>query len=614
MTVGTRGAGVWIPAFAGMTGKIRYNSQNFGSLRFARKMSFIPYFSYKILTSAPDRFPRNRSPVLRLFHPSFRQRCGFALTDPVTIGAVVLLLVNDLVLKQLWPDSWLTGKLSDFAWLVFACPLLAFLLSWLTGQRGFLERLAFVAAYAGLPLVYLVFNSSATVHDLILSGLLPLTGSAVGSPLDPWDSLVIPFSMSAALWVWFRSGGWTPRYRARFAFLAAVVALVATIATSPFPTSGTEWFVGIVPGHRLVMEIPDEGLYTSEDGGRSWNPASSRIDMSDSWGGQEVSTPRGTYALNEAGVWLFRPGADPELVFPAAFLTSRPAQWAQRYSRERLNPPINDDYRGRVATRPLNLVYHEPSGNVVVSLAAEGVVIGDPSSSWSRVGVGEFQPTDFSYFGLLRLLLAGPWFWFGAFSFAMLFTVAGLLFADRPATQLPTLLNRLLAALRWVALLAIVFMALSPALDTFPPGWAWAVVLLFLFVSLLLGSGDVFMRIAVATLAGMGALVSAYGFPPFSGTFVLIIDGPFLQASRILGLLLSLAALVAVLRNWQHRRAVVVALAAMVAVIVLVSAIWLGGRLSGVMALGVAVLLLVLLAGLLSEWVRRSSDGGIHSP
>ena len=138
--------------------------------------------------------------------------------------------------------------------------------------------------------------------------------------------------------------------------------------------------------------------------------------------------------------------------------------------------------------------------------------------------------------------------------------------------------------------------------------------LLFLFVSLMLGSGDVFMGIAVAMLAGMGALVSAYGFPPFSGTFVLTIGGPFLQASRIFGLLLSLATLVAVLRNWQHRRTVAVALVSMSGAIVVVSAIWLGGRLPGVVDLGVAVLLLVLLAILLSGWVRRASDGTSHSP
>ena len=100
----------------------------------------------------------------------------------------------------------------------------------------------------------------------------------------------------------------------------------------------------------------------------------------------------------------------PGLVLPTAFLTSGSGHWAQRYSRERLNLPINDHYGGRVTSRPLNLVYHEPSGNVVVSLAAEGVVIGAPSGSWSRVGVGDFQPTDFSYFGLLRLLLAWSWF------------------------------------------------------------------------------------------------------------------------------------------------------------------------------------------------------------
>ena len=146
-------------------------------------------------------------------------------------------------------------------------------------------------------------------------------------------------------------------------------------------------------------------------------------------------------------------------------------------------------------------------------------------------------------------------------------------------------------------------MALSPGFGIFLPGWVQAVTLLFLFVSLMLGSGDVFMGIVVAVLAGMGSLISVYGFPSFSGSGVFIVDG-VLQVARVFGALLSLgraghgvaehAAPAGHSRSpWRPWSAA----------IVLVSAIWLGGRLSGVMALGVAVLLLVLLAGLLSEWM-----------
>ena len=84
---------------------------------------------------------------------TFSTRCESALLHPATIMAVLILLVNDMVLKSLWPGSWITGKLSDLAWVVFALPLLAFLLSTVTRGNRAAERAAFFAAYAGLPIL-----------------------------------------------------------------------------------------------------------------------------------------------------------------------------------------------------------------------------------------------------------------------------------------------------------------------------------------------------------------------------------------------------------------------------------------------------------------------------
>lgn len=65
------------------------------------------------------------------------------------MAAVGLLPVNALVCKTMWPGSWFTGKLGDFARVVFAPPLLAYLLLFVNGRNPTGQRVAFVAAYVG---------------------------------------------------------------------------------------------------------------------------------------------------------------------------------------------------------------------------------------------------------------------------------------------------------------------------------------------------------------------------------------------------------------------------------------------------------------------------------
>ena len=60
---------------------------------------------------------------------------------------------------------------------------------------------AFRAAHAGLPLLYAAFNTFQPVHDVVLRVLGTIGRDGPRSALDPTDSLVIPISMAAALWV-----------------------------------------------------------------------------------------------------------------------------------------------------------------------------------------------------------------------------------------------------------------------------------------------------------------------------------------------------------------------------------------------------------------------------
>ena len=221
---------------------------------------------------------------------NFGRRCELTLTHPVTAGALVVLLLNDWVLKPVWQSDWTTGKLSDLAWVVFASPLLAFLLSRFMGSGRLRERSAFALAYLGLPILYAGFNTFQPLHDLILSGLLFVSGGEVGSPFDPTDSLVIPLGLALAGWIWHRSQTDTGSRRAQFHLLIAVIASFATVATSGCLPSPTAWHVGVRSDGAVVT--PDSYGRYSRDGGLTWETRSRHQetpierDQTVAWGGQ----------------------------------------------------------------------------------------------------------------------------------------------------------------------------------------------------------------------------------------------------------------------------------------------------------------------------------------
>ena len=169
----------------------------------------------------------------------FRQRCASALTHPATVVALATLLLNDLLFKAMWPDAWVTGKLSDLAWVALALPLLAFLLSLLTRGSVIAARAAFLTAYVGLPLLYAAFNTFEPVHYWILRGISIASGGMGQTPLDATDSIVIPLGWAVAVWVWRRPVLSPDALRLRWGLLVAGVAALASIATSyPDPDYG----------------------------------------------------------------------------------------------------------------------------------------------------------------------------------------------------------------------------------------------------------------------------------------------------------------------------------------------------------------------------------------
>ena len=305
----------------------------------------------------------------------FRRRCAAALTHPVTLGSLALFLLNDLALKSLWPDAWATGKLSDLAFVVVASPLLAFFLSLLVPESPRGRRLAFAAAYVGLPVLYAAFNTFASVHEPIVDALSIVNGGSTQSPLDATDSIVIPPGLALALWVWRRPPG--ADLRRRLVLVVAGLVALTSIASLPPP--------------------PADGV---------------RFE------GQAAETPRGVYEIEGTDIVH-----DGKVVYSTAYLSEDANLWLQERDTRHLGERI-------LTTKPYGISFDVPTGNVIVGMGIQGVLVGTPDGEWTHQAEWGYQPTDFSRLGRAGALATDVGFWALALALAASALVVGLLIAD----------------------------------------------------------------------------------------------------------------------------------------------------------------------------------------
>ena len=450
----------------------------------------------------------------------FRRQAASALMDPVTLAALGVLLVNDLLFKWLWPGAWVPGKLSDLAWMVFAPPVLAYVLSLAPLGSAWGQRAAFAAAYAGLPLLYVAFNTFQPVHDAILYLLGFVGGDGPRSPLDPTDSLVIPLAMVAALWVRRRPPLEAESMRARLALLATVAAILASVASSYATDFGVR-DVGKTASGTLGAYISADfpasgGSYESMDGGLTWTWMSDEyVPMeTQEWGELEVKTPSGdVFIVDVAYAQIIRERSERGLSErelrditsvswgPDDHLTAYGASGSREvvYSYEYLQNGGNvwmqaldkRDIENRViATGPLNLFYDDQSGNLIVAMGIQGVVVVAPDGTSTRVAVGRYSPTDFSFASKLRTFFGSLLLWETALStglaLLLAFSFAALALAGPAASTAPRLLFALAAAISS-------FLAISAGIYPDILGLPWAL------------EGDVIGSLALL-LSGFGLL------------------------------------------------------------------------------------------------------------
>ena len=532
---------------------------------------------------------------------AFGRRCEAALIHPVTVAALVVLLLNDLVFKSVWPGSWVTGKLSDLAWVVFALPLLAFLLSLVVGKSVAGHRVAFIASYVGLPLLYAAYNTFEPVYYWIIRGLSVMSGGTAGSPQDVTDSVVIPLGLVVALWVWRRFDVRAERPRLRWAPLMAGVAAFASVATSTLGQDVGISQVGVADDGTVYADTSFEGVWLSHGGGMSWDRATNGWFQS---GGTSADTPRGRYTIRGSDVLLIDADGESRIVYSGAYLQHEGNVWVQEHATARLG------FR-RIVTGPSSIVYDERSGNLIAALGIQGVVVGTPDGAWTRYAVGRYSPTDFSFVGKTRLLLSNVGFWAASLALSLSMTGFALVLSQYRRRDFPLVAAVPLAALVLLVILTMVLVVIELGLVGLTP----VIVCVPFVVAVVLGivSEDDRVRKSVGLVMGVSSLLAScllVGLFGGSDAGPVSSVGLFMFLTAVPAFVLGISAVAIARHQLAHWRAVLGAILGMNALVILAFMLWLHLGIVIVVAQVSSIVLAALTGLVLIGYLKREEQAG----
>ncbi|GGO03030.1 hypothetical protein [Micromonospora parathelypteridis] len=318
------------------------------------------------------------------------------LCHPVTLLALVVLVVNDHLLKAALPGL-LTGKLSDVAGLVLAPPLVAVLLTLLVPRWP-----ARAAALAGLVAVgagFALIKTSGYAAELASSAWTVLAGPSLVRA-DRTDLLTLP-ALGLAWWSWTRSRRRPVRERAARLVRLLVVLPPAVLAVAATSVIRYPYAVGtaLLDGHPAVSfgsgysgdtwpAGPADGAWSvSEDGGTTWRPATDsereRLDGQDSPRRQACvpDEPQRCYRV-VTGHLRVEQSDDAGVTWRVTW--EMPDRQREEMARRSPSP---GDVRQHFASREL-IVYPAASGGheVLVANGRDGILHRRPDGEWQRDG------------------------------------------------------------------------------------------------------------------------------------------------------------------------------------------------------------------------------------
>ncbi|OQX61058.1 MAG: hypothetical protein B6I38_02675 [Anaerolineaceae bacterium 4572_5.1] len=313
------------------------------------------------------------------------------LTRPISLGAIVLLLINDHLLRKFWP-SWWTGKIGDFAWLFFFPFLLAIFLAWLIPSRlSNQEKIVRWLAFGLTGSVYILANTLPEFHAFTVGALEWALNCPVALKRDPTD-LIALVSLGAAWWFWDHQSNSIPSPIAPI-WIALPLSILLTVGNLGVEENGiTE--LGTENGNIIARSTLWD--FTSKDGGISWQQNETRITDNSIFLEEN----------EEYKKYRFTPGVLIEIsenngvTWPYKLTLSQPNQ-AELVHYE--NREGNSHYRAG----PLDAVIDNATKNIIFAMGHEGVLVFTGSSrEWVWVTVGAYGHFEYdTWIKVLNLLI-----------------------------------------------------------------------------------------------------------------------------------------------------------------------------------------------------------------
>jgi hypothetical protein len=291
------------------------------------------------------------------------------LTSPVFACTVLMLAVNDHLLKQRWPGL-ITGKLSDFAGVIMVAILLTAILKQ--------PRLAF--ALTGVSFVILKsIPAAATLAAPILGG----------STVTDQSDLVALVGL-VPLWYWMRSlclntdpGG------ILIALPLQLFALGAAALTMSATSCYDEGVQSLRSEGSLLVAHTDDNNYYSADGGATWSKVRGDAPQTATSSNDNCSQDGTCFRVDRGQVIQIKDGVKTVSLSLTGLQLENAIHGA--------TPKPQCDLR--LENGDLAVIDVADGGHVVVEMGPLGVLHRDPISGWAWVPIGPFGTSSQTQIG-----------------------------------------------------------------------------------------------------------------------------------------------------------------------------------------------------------------------
>jgi len=409
-----------------------------------------------------------------------------SLTHPVTMVAILLLLFNDHWLRHQYP-SWLTGKLGDFTWLVFMPFLVALVLAFIIPKTSS-KQTQFVGI-AALVITGVWFASVKTipiVHDVMLETLYALMGYRGSFRMDVTDLMTLPALLVS--WVVWRDAKACALQLKPVVYVMLGLGILGTLASDEpqYRVTAIEWICAL-PDGRLSTSYEDNTAdwnaepftFISEDGGYTWNyapdapahpltkPAADVVCSSTQVTTAQHPTDNRLQYQWERGQYIER-SRDGGITWERVHGLPELRQDVREYGNH--NPHITSyDWEPPYRDSPVSGLVHGYTGNLVLAMSSDGVLLIEPDGTSEWVAVGNYRIDTLSRVTFMREALSVQFFLLPTLWFLILVSTIALIHSRR-------LLTRIWLALGWASWVILVIMGhnIFDALDAYAPNTNYA--------------------------------------------------------------------------------------------------------------------------------------------